>query len=251
MPDVVRGAQLLAGLQPGMTERDCVQLLRWKGSPLSCHLMLTAGPRARYGPLSPGDRPLERGDPFDGRLRDPGCAQLPRRVPRRGSVGVARRRRGRRRTSAGRAGMAARRSAQLLRRLADVRPPQCSPSGRGRELASAIVDRRLGDSFGRLRDLALNPGHQDCTPRRVNSPRQKESGRPGSADIDKHVKELAFKSIDLKGEYSRMRTSEGSRAGNGRPWWRRSHDMAEVDRAEDPFLPCRPRYECVRLRSHS
>ena len=26
--------------------------------------MLTAGPRARFGLLSPGDRPIERGDPF-------------------------------------------------------------------------------------------------------------------------------------------------------------------------------------------
>ncbi|HEX2784443.1 MAG TPA: aminopeptidase P family N-terminal domain-containing protein, partial [Ilumatobacteraceae bacterium] len=57
-------SNVLTGVRPGMTERDCVQLLRWNGSPLSCHLMLTAGPRARYGLLSPGDRPVERGDPF-------------------------------------------------------------------------------------------------------------------------------------------------------------------------------------------
>ena len=55
---------LLAGLRPGMTERDAVALLGWNGWPLSCHLMLTAGPRARHGLLSPGDRPIERGDPF-------------------------------------------------------------------------------------------------------------------------------------------------------------------------------------------
>ena len=47
------------------------------------------------------------------------------------------------------------------------------------------------------------------TPRHVNSPRQRPSGRPGSADLDKRVKELAFKSIDLKGEYSRLRTADG------------------------------------------
>lgn len=47
------------------------------------------------------------------------------------------------------------------------------------------------------------------TPRHVNSPKQKATGRPGSADLDKRVKELAFKSIDLKGEYSRLRTAEG------------------------------------------
>ena len=35
--------------------------------------MLTAGPRAALGLLSPGDRPIERGDPFHGGLRDLGC----------------------------------------------------------------------------------------------------------------------------------------------------------------------------------
>ena len=56
--------RVLTGLAPGMTERECARLLAWSGSPLSCHLMLTAGPRARLGLLSPGDRPIERGDPF-------------------------------------------------------------------------------------------------------------------------------------------------------------------------------------------
>ena len=55
---------LLAGLRPGMTEREAVALLGWNGWPLSCHLMLTAGPRASYGLLSPGDRPIQRGDRF-------------------------------------------------------------------------------------------------------------------------------------------------------------------------------------------
>ena len=55
---------LLDGLRPGMTEREAVALLGWNGWPLSCHLMLTAGERARLGLLSPGDRPIERGDPF-------------------------------------------------------------------------------------------------------------------------------------------------------------------------------------------
>ncbi len=55
---------LLRGLRPGMTERDAVPLLGWNGMPLSCHLMLTAGERARLGMLSPGDRPMQAGDPF-------------------------------------------------------------------------------------------------------------------------------------------------------------------------------------------
>jgi Xaa-Pro aminopeptidase len=55
---------LIRGLRPGQRERDAVALLGWDGTPLSCHLMLTAGPRATYGLLSPGDRPIEVGDPF-------------------------------------------------------------------------------------------------------------------------------------------------------------------------------------------
>ena len=55
---------LVRGLRPGLREREAVALLRWDGSPLSCHLMLTAGPRARFGLYSPGDRAIERGDPF-------------------------------------------------------------------------------------------------------------------------------------------------------------------------------------------
>jgi hypothetical protein len=55
---------LLFGLRPGMTEREAVRLLDWDGSPLSCHLMLSSGPRASLGLLSPGDRRIERGDRF-------------------------------------------------------------------------------------------------------------------------------------------------------------------------------------------
>ena len=55
---------LIRGLRPGMTEREAVRLLDWNGSPLSCHLMLSAGPRASLGLLSPSDRRIERGDRF-------------------------------------------------------------------------------------------------------------------------------------------------------------------------------------------
>ena len=55
---------LIRGLRPGLRERDAVALLGWDGTPLSCHVMLTAGPRAAFGLLSPGDRTIERGDPF-------------------------------------------------------------------------------------------------------------------------------------------------------------------------------------------
>jgi hypothetical protein len=60
--------RLLFGIAPamagGLTEAEAVRLLRWNGMPLSCHLMLSAGPRASLGMLSPGDRRIERGDPF-------------------------------------------------------------------------------------------------------------------------------------------------------------------------------------------
>jgi hypothetical protein len=56
--------RLLWGVRPGMTEREAVRLLEWNGMPLSCHVMLTAGERATLGLLSPGDRPIERGDRF-------------------------------------------------------------------------------------------------------------------------------------------------------------------------------------------
>ena len=55
---------LIFGLRPGLTEMEAARLLEWNGAPLSCHLMLTAGPRARFGLLSPNDRRIERGDPF-------------------------------------------------------------------------------------------------------------------------------------------------------------------------------------------
>lgn len=41
------------------------------------------------------------------------------------------------------------------------------------------------------------------TPKHANSPGEKPVGRAGSADTNKRVKELAFKSIDLKGEAAR------------------------------------------------
>lgn len=47
------------------------------------------------------------------------------------------------------------------------------------------------------------------TPKHINSPKQRPAGRAGSADIDKRVKELAFKCIDLKGEFSRRQTMSG------------------------------------------
>lgn len=47
------------------------------------------------------------------------------------------------------------------------------------------------------------------TPKHANSPGEKAAGRAGSADTNKRVKELAFKSIDLKGEAARRLAMAG------------------------------------------
>ena len=53
------------------------------------------------------------------------------------------------------------------------------------------------------------------TPRHALSPKQKPEGRRGSADVGKRVKELAFKSIDLKGEQGRRATAAGGLSKGG------------------------------------
>jgi hypothetical protein len=52
------------GLRPGMSEFEAVQAMNINGLPLSCHVMLSAGPRASMGLPSPSLRRIERGDPF-------------------------------------------------------------------------------------------------------------------------------------------------------------------------------------------
>lgn len=53
------------------------------------------------------------------------------------------------------------------------------------------------------------------TPKHANSPGEKPAGRAGSADTNKRVKELAFKSIDLKGEAARRLTMVGMAPTSG------------------------------------
>src|SRR4051812_16226946 len=48
------------------------------------------------------------------------------------------------------------------------------------------------------------------TPRHPGSPKQSPRGRPGSADLDKRIKEVAFKTIDLKAEYARIMAGQGT-----------------------------------------
>lgn len=55
---------VVRGVRPGMTEFDAAKLLGASGLPLSCHTMLSAGPRAGFGLGSPSHRPMQRGDQF-------------------------------------------------------------------------------------------------------------------------------------------------------------------------------------------
>ncbi|MGZ6214472.1 MAG: M24 family metallopeptidase [Candidatus Limnocylindria bacterium] len=146
---------LLFGLRPGMREREAVQLLHWSGAPLSCHLMLTAGPRARYGLLSPGDRVIERGDPLTVAFGIWGALNC-------------------------RAGFVAEAASELPAEIGDYVERLVAPYfeavaewygalrvGQTGGVLQEIIDRRLGDPFF---GIFLNPGHQIHLDEWVNSP---------------------------------------------------------------------------------
>lgn len=147
--------RLLAGLRPGMTEREAVRLLGWNGMPLSCHLMLTAGPRATLGLLSPGDRPIERGDRFTVAFGIWGALNC-------------------------RAGFVVEDATELPEPIRDYVDRLVAPYfeavaewygalrvGQTGGVLHEIVDRRLGDPFF---GIFLNPGHQLHLDEWVNSP---------------------------------------------------------------------------------
>jgi Xaa-Pro aminopeptidase len=147
--------RLLRNVRPGMTEREAVGLLGWNGWPLSCHLMLTAGPRARLGLLSPGDRPIEHGDPFTVAFGIWGALNC-------------------------RAGFMVESAEGLPAEIGDyverlVRPYfeaivewyQALHVGQRGGVLHEIVARRLGDPFY---GIFLNPGHQIHLDEWVNSP---------------------------------------------------------------------------------
>ena len=146
---------LLLGLQPGMREREAVRLLEWSGAPLSCHLMLTAGPRARHGLLSPGDRIIERGDPLTVAFGIWGALNC-------------------------RAGFVVEEASELPDPIHDYVERLVGPYfeavaewygalhvGQVGGALQEIIDRRLGDPFF---GIFLNPGHQLHLDEWVNSP---------------------------------------------------------------------------------
>ncbi len=147
--------RLLFGLRPGMTEQEAVQLLQWNGSPLSCHLMLTAGDRATLGLLSPGDRPIEHGDRFTVAFGIWGALNC-------------------------RAGFVAEGPEGLPEGIGDYVDTLVAPYfeaivewyealhvGLTGGVLYDIIDRRLGDPFF---GIFLNPGHQIHLDEWVNSP---------------------------------------------------------------------------------
>ena len=147
--------RLLFGLRPGMTEREAVRLLDWNGMPLSCHLMLSAGPRAALGLLSPGDRPIGRGDPFTVAFGIWGALNC-------------------------RAGFVVEDAAGLPAAIGDYVDRLVGPYfeavaawyealhvGQTGGALQAIIDRHLGDPFF---GIFLNPGHQIHLDEWVSSP---------------------------------------------------------------------------------
>ena len=147
--------RLLFALRPGMTEREAVRLLDWNGMPLSCHLMLTAGPRASLGLLSPGDRPIERGDRFTVAFGIWGALNC-------------------------RAGFVVDDAAEMPTAISDYVDRLVAPYfeavaewygalriGQTGGALHEIIARRLGDPFF---GIFLNPGHQIGLDEWVNSP---------------------------------------------------------------------------------
>jgi hypothetical protein len=138
-----------------MREREAVRLLGWDGTPLSCHLMLTAGPRASLGLLSPGDRRIERGDRFTVAFGIWGALNC-------------------------RAGFVVEDADELPAGIRDYVERLVGPYftavaewygalriGQTGGTLQAIIDRHLGDPFF---GIFLNPGHQIHLDEWVNSP---------------------------------------------------------------------------------
>lgn len=146
---------LLFELRPGLTEQEAVSLLQWNGAPLSCHLMLTSGDRARLGLLSPGDRVIAEGDPFTVAYGIWGALNC-------------------------RAGFVTGSADGLDPDIEDYVEKLVAPYfetvvewyqalhiGQRGHVLQEIVDRRLGDPFF---GIFLNPGHQIHYDEWVNSP---------------------------------------------------------------------------------
>jgi hypothetical protein len=146
---------LLFELRPGMTEQEAVSLLRWNGAPLSCHLMLTAGDRARLGLLSPGDRVIAEGDPFTVAYGIWGALNCRAGFVTGGPDGLG----------PGIEDYVEKLVAPYFETV--VEWYQALHIGQRGNVLQEIVDRRLGDPFF---GIFLNPGHQIHYDEWVNTP---------------------------------------------------------------------------------
>ena len=182
--------RLLRGLRPGH-DRGArrSRLLGWNGTPLSCHLMLTAGPRATFGLLSPGDRPIERGDPFTTAFGIWGALDLPRGLGGRGRGRAAGRHRGLRRAPRRRptsrrspSGTSALRVGQTGRRApGDHRPPAGRPVLRHLpQPGPPAPPRRVGQLAGLARLRRSSSGRAWRCRSTSSRPPARRSSRPTS-----------------------------------------------------------------------
>jgi hypothetical protein len=152
---------VLFGLRPGMTERDAVRLMAVNGTPLSCHLMLSSGPRATMGLPSPSGRRIEEGDRFTTAYGVWGALNCRAGFVVRDENSLPEKARG----------YVERLVAPYFRAIVEWYETM-GIGVRGGELYE-VIHRHLGDPFFGVK---LNPGHQIHLDEWVNSPIAKDSG---------------------------------------------------------------------------
>lgn len=147
--------RLIHGIKPGMREYDAISLMELNGYPHSVHLMMSSGPRTRFGLASPSSRRISVGEPV-------GCA-----FGLAGGLNC-------------RAGFLVQEAGQLPAGIADYVDRLVGPyfaaivawyetldiGVEGGKLHDAVMSR-LGDPFF---GIALNPGHLLHLDEWVNSP---------------------------------------------------------------------------------
>jgi hypothetical protein len=151
---------VLFGLRPGITEREAVRLMGVNGSPLSCHLMLSSGPRATMGLPSPSGRRIEEGDRFTTAYGVWGALNCRAGFVVRDENGLPEKARG----------YVEKLVAPYFEAIVDWYET-IGIGVRGGELYD-VIHRRLGDPFFGVK---LNPGHQIHLDEWVNSPVSKGS----------------------------------------------------------------------------
>ncbi len=159
--DAVRA--VITNLEPGLTEFELAQRMGMNGMPLSCHLMLSSGDRARMGLPSPTDRVIAHGDPFTTAYGVWGALNC-------------------------RAGFVVESAAELPPDITDYVDRLVAPYFAGvvewyetvgigvpGGAIYEVIERHLGDPFF---GVHLNPGHQIHLDEWVNSPIAKDSQTP-------------------------------------------------------------------------